>query len=318
MGEFDYASLRQFHHFFHSGHILELNTFRGPEAIEKYCRGCVKPIGEGLAYHCQPACNFLLHLTCSQIPHQITDHPACSHVLHLLPQPRNYAPSLCRCNACWQPITHGFSFHCSICRLDLHPSCANLPRRIIDRNHPHNSLDLCFIPPYPSKAFRCNVCLQEDQRSWNYHCSECDYDAHVNCTQIPLLRESLLNETSEAINRAYVDYTASSGPRHLERRFSEPPRLFSFPRPSSLHSSSSFQMQQQQYQPFQNPYNTMGNMFVRPTITAIMQTLLGSVVQSLMNPGGVGGGDGWGGFGGLNSSGNLSDIAESMFNFGFF
>ncbi|GLJ39239.1 hypothetical protein SUGI_0800580 [Cryptomeria japonica] len=316
MAGFDFGSVREIHHFFHS-HILELTTFQGREANEKYCRGCMKSIGEGLAYHCQP-CNFLLHLTCSQIPQQIT-HPACSHGLHLLSQPRNYAPSACRCNACWEFITHGFSFHCSICGLDLHPSCAKLPRKINEPNHPHNGLDLCFIPPYPSEAFRCNVCFKENQRSWNYHCSICDYDAHVNCTQIPLLRESLLNKTSQAINRAYVDYTASSGHRHLERRFSEPPRLFnSFPRPSSLHSWSSSQMQQQQYQPFQNPYNTMGNMFVRPTITAIMQTLLGSVVQSFMNPGGGGGGDGWGGFGGLNSSGNLSDIAESMFNFGFF
>ncbi|GLJ39242.1 hypothetical protein SUGI_0800610 [Cryptomeria japonica] len=228
MAGFDFASVREIHHFFHP-HILELTICRGREANENYCRGCMKPIGEGLAYHCQP-CNFLLHVTCSQIPQQITDHPACSHVLCLQPQPWNYAPSACRCNACWQPITQRFSFHCSICRLDLHPSCANLP---MEFKHPHDhqrhKLFLFFIPPYQNRLFTCNICHGVGG-SWHYHCSECNYDSHVNCTQIPSIRESLLNEASEAVSRAYVNnggghmggyMSTRSGPGHMERGFWE-------------------------------------------------------------------------------------------------
>ena len=90
MANFDFTSAREIAHFSHP-HILELTTIQGRGAIDKGCSGCMKPIGEGLAYHCHP-CNFLLHLTCSQIPQQIT-HPADAHVLQLLPQPWHYAPS---------------------------------------------------------------------------------------------------------------------------------------------------------------------------------------------------------------------------------
>ncbi|GLJ39219.1 hypothetical protein SUGI_0800070 [Cryptomeria japonica] len=321
MGGFNWQSIREIRHFSHP-HILELTSMVGGGQVKSYCRGCNKPIGEELAYHCNP-CNFLLHINCSQIPEEI-NHPADSdHSLDLLSQPWEYGKLPSGCNACRQPITQGFSFHCTSCQLDLHPSCVNLPRKIENPNHPQHDFDLCFIPPYSNKAFKCNVCMKEDQSSWNYHFSICHYDAHVNCTQIPSLRETLLNHTSQDMTQAYVDrmgsyMPTSSGPHHLERGYSLPSRLFSFPRPSSLHSWSSFQMQQQQYQPFQNPYNTTGNMFVKPAITAIMQTVMGSIVQSFMNPGCGGGDGGWGLFKGFNSFGNSADIMESMFSYGFF
>ncbi|GLJ39238.1 hypothetical protein SUGI_0800570 [Cryptomeria japonica] len=69
-------------------HGLQITEFRGREATENYCSGCMRPIGEGFALHCRP-CNFVLHLTC--IPQQI-NHPAHPHVRHVLHPPLNFAP----------------------------------------------------------------------------------------------------------------------------------------------------------------------------------------------------------------------------------
>ena len=129
----------------------------------------------------------------------------------------------------------------------------------MEYNHPHHQrhkLLLSFIPPYHSRLFTRNVC-QRSGGCWHYHCSECHFDSHVQCTQIPLLRESLLNETSRAINREYVN----NGRGH------------------------------QQHEPY-NYNNTRGNVIARPVIRMLMQTVFGSVFQAFVNPGS--GGNGWG------------------------
>ncbi|GLJ22247.1 hypothetical protein SUGI_0418280 [Cryptomeria japonica] len=70
------------------------------------------------------------------------------------------AKGACLCGACGQEMRQGFSFRCSLCKLDQHPSCVNLPMKFNHPHHPQHTLALCFVPPYPDKAFICDVCKQ--------------------------------------------------------------------------------------------------------------------------------------------------------------
>eukprot|EP01018_Ginkgo_biloba_P028776 Gb_35537 [translate_table: standard] len=173
MGKLNWET--QLLHFSHA-HLLQLTNLEGVGGGHHECHGCKSPVS-GWIYRCN-LCNYDLHQTCSQIPQQIT-HPIDTHVLNLLAQPA-YEGGYYMCNACCQK-SKGFSFHCSLCQIDLHPSCATLPLNFNHPNHSH-TLKLCFTPPYPDKAFCCDICNKPGKDSWHYHCSQCLFDLHVPCT----------------------------------------------------------------------------------------------------------------------------------------
>lgn len=179
------------------------------------CFGC-KSAAAGWIYRCNP-CNFDLHLSCSAIPLQIK-HPFDIHPLTLLARPV-YGGGIFKCDACGQESS-GFPFHCSLCQTDLHPSCANLPLQFNHPNHSH-TLGLSFTSPYPQKVFYCNVCSKPGKDSWQYHCAQCSFDAHVTCLNVtsqsnrnpnlsqPITASRSMNPASSPINS-----TVHTDPRH--------------------------------------------------------------------------------------------------------
>ncbi|GLJ39244.1 hypothetical protein SUGI_0800640 [Cryptomeria japonica] len=301
MAGFNLQSARELQHFSHP-HILKLSTWNGGAPGDQLnCKGCIKPIANGLIYSCKP-CNFYLHLSCAQIPQQI-NHPADNHVLNLLSSPWAYSEGPCLCDACGQEMKQGFSFHCSLCRLDLHPSCANLPMKFNHPHHPEHTLALCFVPPYPDKSFICDVCKQFGRGLWHYHCSECQYDSHVTCTQITSLRERVINEFLENYMREISQRGLMGGhmpmgnPHYMGRSYSYPLRYSGFPQPSMFNNTSSFHVQQQQRPPFPSAYgngnhSTFGRSGMENMVQNIMQggTSNNFDFVNMINPGGGNGG----------------------------
>ncbi|XP_059066175.1 uncharacterized protein LOC131046388 [Cryptomeria japonica] len=342
MERFNLQNGRELRHFSHPhilklshAYILKLSTWEGGASGEQlYCKGCIKPVKDGLVYTCKP-CNFYLHLSCAKIPEQI-NHPADNHVLNLLSSPWIYAQGACACDACGQQMRYGFSFHCSLCQLDLHPSCANLPMKVNHPYHPEHTLKLYFVSPYEDKSFTCCVCNERSKSLWHYHCSECLYDVHVACS---CTHQDSMNQFSQNYNeqvKRLVErinaYNQELRAPHMPMGNPRYPYLYSgLTRPSMFYSSSSFHVQQQQRPPFPSAYENMNySMLRKPGMELIMQNLMGGSSNSFdfMSMMGSGGGDGFGSSEDLSSilnmissgggGGNLSGILGSMFGFGFF
>ncbi|KAJ4979535.1 hypothetical protein NE237_010315 [Protea cynaroides] len=166
------------HHFSHP-HPLELQVSNPQEEATNVivsCSGC-KLKASNTFYACKP-CNYILHISCSQIAQQIT-HPAdANHTLSLLPVPA-YPEGFFNCDACGKS-GNGFSYHCQDCNIDIHTLCARMPLSINHQSH-HHSLTLTFSPPYQSKSFTCDVCRQVGSNHWLYRCNLCEFDAHLGC-----------------------------------------------------------------------------------------------------------------------------------------
>ncbi|PQQ19841.1 rho GTPase-activating protein gacU [Prunus yedoensis var. nudiflora] len=145
------------------------------------CACCKLNVSGGWIYSCTP-CNYFLHIPCSQMPQQIThpyDHQ--SHVLILIPTPTN-PDGVFSCDACMKH-GNGFAYHCGVCSIDLHPSCASKPLILTHQSHPHQ-LSLSFSRPpgfNNSKTFICNICNQVGYKEWLYMCNPCGFTAHLGC-----------------------------------------------------------------------------------------------------------------------------------------
>ncbi|KAK9289961.1 hypothetical protein L1049_008123 [Liquidambar formosana] len=163
------------HHFSHQ-HPLKLVNFQPQTPSLVVCSGC-KLEASGWIYSCS-TCNYCLHTSCSQIP-QNFNHPIDpNHTLMLLSSPV-YPEGAFKCNACGT-LGDGFCYHCKECQLDLHILCAFMPSSVKHNAHLH-TLNLCFYPPYDNREFQCDVCKIYGSNCWLYHCSSCDFDAHINC-----------------------------------------------------------------------------------------------------------------------------------------
>ncbi|XP_021665676.2 protein VACUOLELESS GAMETOPHYTES [Hevea brasiliensis] len=110
-------------------------------------------------------------------------HPAHVHPLTLIPSPA-YPSGAFTCNGCGG-VGRDSCYRCNHCNYDLHTACAAAqnPPSLTHHSHPHHQLHLTFLPPYPSKAFSCNIC-QNIGRHWSYHCGLCNFDAHVDCAKL--------------------------------------------------------------------------------------------------------------------------------------
>lgn len=176
MGELDLDPV--IHHFSHQ-HSLELFNLQQQQTPNSSvsCSGCKSGVLWGLIYSCK-TCNYCLHISCSQMPRQIT-HPADrNHTLTLFTSPV-YPEGLFRCDACGRQ-GEGFCFHCKECQLDIHIRCAAMPLSVAHRAHYH-PLTLSFRSPYKKNAFSCDICKGPGSNQWIYRCNSCSFDAHLDC-----------------------------------------------------------------------------------------------------------------------------------------
>ncbi|THG19973.1 hypothetical protein TEA_029318 [Camellia sinensis var. sinensis] len=123
-------------------------------------------------------CSYFLHVNCSKMPQQIKHQFDQNHVLSLLPTPI-YPNGIFNCDACGNQ-GNGFSYHCNACSIDLHLLCASMPLSVTHQSHLHR-LNLIFSSPYHNKAFSCDICKNTGTNHWLYHCSLCQFDAHLTC-----------------------------------------------------------------------------------------------------------------------------------------
>ncbi|KAJ9565518.1 hypothetical protein OSB04_001484 [Centaurea solstitialis] len=122
-------------------------------------------------------------------------HPAHpDHPLSLFPSP-TYSSGSFVCSSCDQ-IGSGLCFCCSICEFDLHIRCAyhdpklksgpTPPLKQIQlKSHPNHPVHHIPRSPYPSGQCSCDVCGTNcDPDGPLYRCDVCDYDVHLECTDL--------------------------------------------------------------------------------------------------------------------------------------
>ncbi|KAL4585795.1 hypothetical protein LXL04_010421 [Taraxacum kok-saghyz] len=168
-------------HFSHPHGLASVNLKHGKKEI--VCSGC-QEILVGKGYSCfEENCRFQLHQSCFNLAKEIShkSHPA--HPLALLsPSPNNNGKVTFTCNACFGDGT-GYSYHCSICELNLHVKCATLKETVKRNDHEH-ALKLFFECPLMGEeyTFYCDVCNRVvPPGHWTYYCKECEYGTHLDC-----------------------------------------------------------------------------------------------------------------------------------------
>ncbi|KAA8541404.1 hypothetical protein F0562_025367 [Nyssa sinensis] len=250
------------------------------------CSGCkLRPYG--YMYTCRP-CNFTLHLSCNQMP-QLISHPSHpNHNLTLLPISA-YPGGLFNCDAC-NRRGNGFSYHCNQCDFDLHIVCASKPLSISHQLHPAHPLKLTFNPPYGTKGFSCDICCKIGTRQWLYRCSECEFDAHLECCSTVVSN----SRPSVQLQNHY------SFPGATHHQFQAPIAAShgSGPVPQNyyMHSSSTG---------FQQSHQLSGNALMGVAVQGFVDGAAQQVVQSIM-----GGGDG--GYSGSDTSGGDSSSTSIL------
>ncbi|XP_055814927.1 protein VACUOLELESS GAMETOPHYTES-like [Solanum dulcamara] len=158
-----------FQHFSHGHQFVYIN--KQSNAI---CSGCKLNILPGKFYYkCETTCSFFLHQECFNMPKILQHLVDPIHHLTLLAT----VPCSSKCNACGKEIA-GFSYSCDKCSTYYHTLCLlALPLSMELPSHCHK-LDLEFCPPYD---FECDLCKKPSYKGWLYHCSSCEFDAHISC-----------------------------------------------------------------------------------------------------------------------------------------
>lgn len=167
----------------HFSHAHPLHLFNHQDQFTTAsCSGC-KLEATGLIYTCT-TCNYYLHIKCAKMPRQITHPFDQGHAFTLLAKPL-YAEGLFNCDACGKH-GKGFSYHCKVCKIDLHILCAVAPLSIRHQSHMDHQLNLISSPPYPNKVFNCDICNAAGFNHWLYRCDFCNFDVHLDCKNVPM------------------------------------------------------------------------------------------------------------------------------------
>ncbi|KAD4982533.1 hypothetical protein E3N88_19204 [Mikania micrantha] len=178
-------------------------TLQEDEEDEVICSGCEETL-VGNGYSCvEPDCNFHLHESCFHLKKEIHHKSHPEHPLTLLPQaPYNNKDGEFTCNACFSDGT-GFTYHCSICKFDLHVLCVSLPETMKRDDHEH-MLKLLYPCPVKHKEhmFTCDVCHGEVQKDrWAYYCESCDYGTHLGCVDCEVCERDSILDTQAQLQR---------------------------------------------------------------------------------------------------------------------
>lgn len=160
---------------------------------KKSCDACRNPLTDSeWSYRCE-LCDFDVHAGCAKLRQKIQTsfHP---YPLKLL-QKSPYPPRHLQCDLCDERMpTHGWVYHCTNCKFDLHPSCALIPREpLCSAVHPHR-LKTYTYRTYHGKSYVCAVCL-EFGGDLGFRCVPCDFNIHPKC-----LKSFFLPASTEGIN----------------------------------------------------------------------------------------------------------------------
>ncbi|KAF3659945.1 putative formin-like protein 11-like [Capsicum annuum] len=166
-----------FQHFSHRHQLLCINKL--PPKGNAICSGCKLSILPGKFHYKCERCSFFLHQGCFNMPKNLQHLVDPIHHLTLLATPSSSIDhySGTKCNACGKDIA-GFCYACAKCSTYYHTLCLlALPLSMELPSHCHK-LDLEFCPPYD---FKCDLCKKPSYKGWLYHCSSCEFDAHISC-----------------------------------------------------------------------------------------------------------------------------------------
>ncbi|XP_076956730.1 uncharacterized protein LOC143632018 [Bidens hawaiensis] len=188
-------------HFSHP-HKLSKVTLQEDEENEVICSGCEETIvGDG--YSCiEPDCDFHLHESCFHLKQEIHHKSHLEHPLTLLPIALYNKNGEFTCGACFSDGT-GFTYHCSICKFDLHVPCVSLPETVKRPDHKH-PLKLFYSCPVKDEdyTFYCDVCHDEAQKDrWVYYCEPCDYGTHLGCVDCEECERDSILDTQAQLQR---------------------------------------------------------------------------------------------------------------------
>ncbi|KAK1274484.1 hypothetical protein QJS04_geneDACA009828 [Acorus gramineus] len=110
-------------------------------------------------------------------------HPSHPHPLRITTGFDAEADVLCA--ACEAPIS-GIAFNCANCNnFSLHRTCGLLPHVIHHSSHPAHPLRLLHKPAYDDGQYACSACGGLGS-AFCLHCSECEFDLHIQCAWLPL------------------------------------------------------------------------------------------------------------------------------------
>ncbi|KAL3537289.1 hypothetical protein ACH5RR_000655 [Cinchona calisaya] len=274
-------------HFSHP-HPLQLSNNQN-HITSSSCSGC-KLKATGLIYSCS-TCNYFLHVKCSKMPKQITHPFDRDHVFSLLTKPI-YPGGVFTCDACGKP-GEGFCYHCKICNIDLHILCAAMPLNLTHQSHCHQ-LKLIFSH---TNVYNCDICYTPGSNNhWLYRCHICDFDVHLNCSNIPVRQPTFqappqFRPNYQPFNPQFAAATGIPVPNFT-------------PTVNPLNQG----IHQQPVMPFQPRQNNDYLLILQK-----LQALHPQHLQSLMAGGGVGGGvggigSGVGGIGGVGGVGGGGDL----------
>lgn len=248
-------------HFSHP-HPLNLKSINISDPNTTKCSACQKP-ASGLVYSCD-SCSYTLHKICSEMPEKLNHKADPKHSLTLLPSPA-YSTGSFHCNACGVAGT-SFCYHCGDCELDLHPACA-FARPAVKGGAHHHPLQLCFEPPYPDKAFVCDVCGGPGSNHWLYRCGECEFDAHLKCGKADKVRRQQPKKDQQRVQQ----YSKS-------RSVSGHQQGVSVASPAAVYDQRQYEAWHQLQR-----YNTAPPGYVQPTRrNDAVQNVVNSVIEGLI------------------------------------
>ncbi|OVA19678.1 C1-like [Macleaya cordata] len=291
-------------HFSHE-HPLELSNIQIKTLKPSSCSGCkLEPFG--WIYTCK-TCNYILHISCSQMP-QLINHPSHpNHPLSLLPSPP-YPEGFFNCDACNRQ-GHGFCYHCTACNFDIHISCASLPLALNHRAH-HHPLNLTFHLPYQTKGFSCDICRNLGSNSWIYRCNLCEFDAHLDCARTTANQNAFVQQS----HQTFQHHHSFPGANHPPPRVNNTTQLPNY----YVNTSPNVGVMQSNVRPVQiNPppvnyalnNNTVMGMAIQGFVDGVAQQAGQNFVQSLLGSSSAAGGNNNGG-----SSSFTTDFGGSIFN----
>ncbi|XAR70501.1 hypothetical protein NMG60_11027370 [Bertholletia excelsa] len=184
----------------HPSHCLSLNYDSiGSSSSDFFCTVCLKD-HTGLSYSCE-GCDINLGLRCI-VREATRPEGNQGHILSVLgKQPWDCVED--ECLACGQGFGSEVVFRCLQCEFSLHAQCAlqttmaALPSNASIENHRHPlNLTHCAEEFEWAVAY-CDVCGEHiSPKHKLYHCSECNFDAHLRCA-LPDKAEKFSNSDSD-------------------------------------------------------------------------------------------------------------------------